>query len=256
MKTELMIPVIAFVLLMLLLFFFAIAIAVRYRKRKRENESLKARFEQERLRIQVEMQDETLAHISRELHDNFGHIASLIKIHLNTINDTDTATLAKVDQVKELTRQLISDIKLLSVSLSNDQNVKKGIVPAIEIEVERLKRTGLFSVQFNVEQVIPPLDDNTAMILIRMIQELINNTIKHSRAQQISIQLEYLNDDLIIRLIDDGIGFNNNSEKETTGAGLLNLQYRASLIGAGLTIDSKKGIGTNTTIILPIKPTS
>jgi len=106
-------------------FFFLVIIYISFRRNRgyhRNVTLLELQFSQTLLQSQIEIQEQTLRHIARELHDNLGHSASLIKIYLTTLKleDTDKAS-AKIEDTKELTRKLIADIKSLSVSMGSDR---------------------------------------------------------------------------------------------------------------------------------------
>lgn len=240
--------IVAFILFVILVFFFIITLAARYRKRKMETEELKARFVEERLRIQVEMQEETLSHISRELHDNLGHIASLIKISLNTIPVTDAKVEEKVEQARELTRRLIFDLKRLSVRLSADPVVDNGLLYAIEKEVDQLNKTGKFTANLQVDGTVPVMENDKAVIIYRMVQEVINNFIKHSGGSELKITILCMENFISLELRDNGTGFNIGEKQRKEGAGLRNLRQRARLTGASLDVTSAVGHGTTTII--------
>lgn len=219
----------------------------------KEKQELKNVFQQTLLQSQIEIQEQTLQHISKELHDNFGHIASLIKINLFTLqlNDTEKA-LAKIEDTKDLTRQLIADIKSLSVSLGSDWIAQAGLAKAIETEVEHLNKTGEFTATYNLLGPMPDIDADKALILYRMAQEVLNNMVKHSKAKHINILLQVNENVFILAFSDDGIGFNAEEKATASGAGLRNLQSRALLINAHLHIESLPGNGTTITIGLPL----
>jgi len=242
--------IVSFILFVILVFLFAITLAVRYRRRRQETEELKARFVEERLKIQLEIQEETLRHIGRELHDNLGQIASLIKINLNTINPSDERFPDKMENIKNLTRQLINDLKLLSIRLSDNQVVENGLVQAIEKEVLRLNKAGLFTASLSSEGNYTLITDDKAIVLYRMVQEVINNFIKHSGGSELHIHVLSSEKSITLELADNGVGFDTTSRWHEEGAGLKNLRFRAHLINATLDIDSQTGAGTTITIKL------
>jgi signal transduction histidine kinase len=231
------------------LFFFQ----KKQQKNLSEKQELQSQFAQTLLQSQLEIQEQTLNHISQELHDNLGQVASLIKINLNTLSlqDTKKAT-AKIEHTKEITRQLIADIKSLSVSLGADRIARTGLVRALETEVERLNKTGAFEADFNVQGSIPELGNDKSVILYRMSQEILNNMVKHSGAKHLRISLEGLDNLFILEFNDDGAGFDLSAQKQSSGAGLGNLEKRARLINAQLIIESNPGKGTRVRIELPI----
>lgn len=244
---------IVFLLVAFFLFFFVLYFLRKKKQILLEQELLKASFAQTLLESQLEIQEQTLQHISKELHDNLGQVASLIKINLHTIQviEANKAT-QKLEDTKELTRQLISDIKALSVSLGADRITQGGLAKALETEIERLNRTDQFVATFEEEGNIIGLDNDKAIILYRMVQEGLNNMVKHSEAKHINLKLSSTENLIILALSDDGKGFDLQERIiNGTGAGLNNLQKRATLINAKLTMQSSIGNGTQVTIELP-----
>ncbi|MBC7888662.1 MAG: hypothetical protein H7Z13_12345 [Ferruginibacter sp.] len=210
-------------------------------------------FNHELLQTQIEIQEQTLQQVSRELHDNLGQVASLIKINLSTLQFSNPEkAIEKIEDTKDLTRQLIADIKSLSVSLGSDRIAQVGLVKAIEIEVERLNKTGQFSASYELRGTAPVIDNDKSLILYRMAQEVLNNIIKHSRARHINILLHVNENIFILAFNDDGIGFNAEEKMNASGAGLHNLKSRAVLINAQLHIESLPGNGSSVTIALPV----
>jgi len=249
--------VLAVTLLLLLITSFVILFLFFYQKRyythKKEKEQLQSQFAQTLLQSQIEIQEQTLQHISRELHDNLGQVASLIKINLNTLqlSNPDKAN-DKIENTKELTRQLITDIKSLSVSLGSDRITQSGLVKAIETEVDRLNKTGEFDASFRQLGSLPEIDNDKAVILYRMSQEVLNNMVKHSGAKQIDISLITKDNLFILAFKDNGTGFNVEEKMNASGAGLRNLKNRALLINAKINIQSSPGAGSQVTIELPL----
>jgi two-component system NarL family sensor kinase len=249
--------VLAITLLLLLITSFVILFLFFYQKRyyqhKKEKEELQSQFAQTLLQSQIEIQEQTLQHIGRELHDNLGQIASLIKINLNTLQLSDMEkAVDKIENTKDLTRQLITDIKSLSVSLGSDRITQTGLAKGIEIEMDRLNKTGQFTATYQLLGPMPAIDNDKAIILYRMTQEVLNNIVKHSKAKQIDISLHSTDKLFILACKDDGVGFNVDEKRTASGAGLRNLKSRAQLIDARLNIQSTPGIGSLVTIELPL----
>lgn len=230
---------------------FLISYFKKFYKEQVERKKLEFFYKQEIQNSQLEIQEQTLLHISHELHDNLGQIASLIKINLNTIplNDIPKAQ-QRIEDTKELTRQLITDLKALSVSLGGDRISQMGLARALEIEVERLNKTEEFKASFIQEGLLPVLGTDKATILYRMAQECINNMVKHSLAKKINVFLKTNENLVTLVLSDDGVGFNVDEQMQTIGAGLKNLQNRAKLINAELSIISTPGNGSTVNIQL------
>lgn len=241
--TIIIIIFVAFVVLLSFLF------TTKKNKLIQEKQLLQSQFSQALLQSQIEIQEQTLQQISRELHDNLGHIASIIKINLNTLklDDLNKAT-TKIEDTKDLTRQLIGDIKSLSVSLNSDRIAKTGLVKALQTEVERLNKTDLFTATFTQTGPVPEIENDKAIILYRMAQEVLNNMVKHSEAKFIQVNLNVQDNLFILAFSDDGKGFDVEEQLKSGGSGLTNLEKRAGLINAQLTIYSKPGNGTHIAI--------
>nr|WP_236676047.1 ATP-binding protein [Chryseolinea lacunae] len=205
------------------------------------------------LQSQLEIKEQTLQHISHELHDNLGQVASLIKINLNTLQLHDEQkALQKIEDTKELVRQLITDLKSLSVHLNSDWAVQVGLLRGLENEVERLNKTGQWQASLKQEGPLPDLDANTTIFLYRMAQEILNNTIKHSSGKHVAVSLCTTGNLFTLVFTDDGVGFDPEEKTKSGGSGLMNLQHRARLIQATLNIQSAPANGTSIAIELPL----
>ncbi len=244
-----------FMIALVVLGCFILVLSILYSRRQSRNRMekllMEQSFSQTLLQTQLEIQEQTLQHVSHELHDNLGQVASLIKINLNTITlDNKEKALERLEDTRELIRQLIADLKGLSVSLGGQRIAQLGLGKALEIDVQRLNKTGEFKAEFTQEGILPKLDGDKATILYRMAQECINNMVKHSLATKIRVDLKSKENLIILALTDNGVGFNIEEQLQSNGAGLKNLHNRAQLINASLTIDSTPGNGTRVNIQL------
>lgn len=243
-------------IVLLILSSFGVIFTVIYKKKQHayqnEKKLLQVRFQEELLRTQLEIKENTLKYIASELHDNLGQIASLIKINLNTLSLTDEEKASrKIDDTKDLVRQLIYDLKSLSLSLNSDRIIQVGIVKSLETEVERLNKTGQVVANLIVEGSVPKLPDNITIILFRMAQEIINNIVKHSNASQVNILFLATQNLVTFKCNDNGVGFEVAEKIQSGGSGLLNLQNRARFINAQLDIQSSPDGGTTVSIQIP-----
>lgn len=237
------------VVIFVLVAFIALLLILYSWRRKKMNKA----FQKELLQSQLEIQEQTLQHVSNELHDNIAQVAGIIKMNLYTIklNDIDKAAHKLVD-IKELTSQLITDIRMLSQNMNGERVTQIGLCKALEMEIERINKTDLFTASFEQHGDLIPLNDDKIIILYRMVQETLNNMVKHSNAKEIKLKLSSKEDLLRLVLSDDGEGFDVEEKlKNGTGAGLHNLQKRAKLINATLTINSQIGTGTSVVIEYP-----
>lgn len=256
-NTSIIVAIIAGTVMLLLLGGFIITFLFFFQKRQQQNRSetqqLQAQFAQTLLQSQLEIKEQTLQHIARELHDNLGQVASLIKINLNTLQlDDPYQAAAQIQDTKALVKQLVNDLKSVSVSLNSDRVAQLGICRGLESEVEKLNRTGRFRAMLQTEGDLPMLDGNATVIVFRMVQEILNNAVKHSEAKQIVISLQARENSLTLVCSDDGVGFDVQEKLKSGGSGLINLRSRASLINAQLVIESTRGSGTSIAVKVPL----
>ena len=226
---------------------FVLIYMLIHNKRKKqyieEKKLLQTTFNQELLKAQNEIQEQTLTNVSREIHDNITQVLSFVKLNLamtGTLSEFEKAQ--KVNESRKLVAQAIADLRDLSKSMSFEHIVKLGLAATIEIEAHRINKSGVVNVAFGVEGDSYPLGDQRELVLFRIFQEALNNALKHSGAKLLKINLQYSEQIFTLTIADDGAGFLNN-DLQKDGSGLKNMQSRATLIGAVLTINSEPGKG-------------
>jgi len=238
-------------ILLLCIFGFIFYFVISYNKRNRQNKLEKLemikKFELEKLQSQLEIQEQTLKIISGEIHDNIGQILSLVGLQINSI---PTDKPEKREQTLELLDRAITDLRDLSKRLDSDRISSIGIIEAVTHELKLIERTGKFKTELIIESDFEILTPSMTIILYRIIQEILNNIIKHSKAEKISIHIWGNDEEDFLKIEDNGIGF-DTKEKEGKGLGLNNIIKRASLIGGSAIINSIKDKGTIITFKIP-----
>lgn len=244
-----------FLLLATLFITFLVLAWQRRKKLQMEKEQLKLHFDQELLRTQLEIQEQTLKTISEEIHDNIGQALSLAKLKLNTLHYDEPELLKeKITDTRELVSKAIRDLRDLSRSLNTDNISAIGIGKALEQELELLHRSG-FQTSISVQGSTRKQDPQRELILFRIVQEALNNIIKHAEASRIQVSLQYDTTALLLEVTDNGKGTDPALlEPGSTGGkslGLRNMHNRARMIGGTCTISSRPGTGTTVTLTLP-----
>jgi two-component system NarL family sensor kinase len=251
--------IIGTIILLFLTFFIIANLLLYYYKRKRhfaENSRLKSEFQKELLQSQLEIQEQTLKNISEEIHDNIGQVLSLAKLNLNTLPDIeDTATQQKVHNTKELVSKAIVDLRSLSRSLDAEFIMQMGLIEAIGYELDIIRKTGTIETEINISGTQFKLDKQKELIFFRIVQEVINNIIKHAKANKILVNAIYDTDKFQLTIADNGQGVDlsplNDNDHSSFGLGIRNMNNRAKLIGADFNMSSTVGKGTEVIIILP-----
>ncbi|MDE3236526.1 MAG: hypothetical protein KGO81_11265 [Bacteroidota bacterium] len=236
-------------LFLFLIFFYLLFIQFSKRKIQhfKEVKELQTTFEQTLLQTQIEIQEQTFNNISEEIHDNIGQILSLVRLKLNTLGPSPTEE--NINDADEWLQKAIHDLRHLSHSLNTSLIRERGLCNALIIELEQFQKTKKFTTEFECDTDLSQLEDSRSIILFRMIQEMLNNIVKHAKASLIKISVQESRDTFIFTIYDNGIGFNTQLVKEKkNGAGLTNLFARAKTINAAIDLHSEEGKGTTITI--------
>ena len=245
-------------LVILILIFFVVFILFLYQRRqityRKGLEILKSDFEKTLLTTQLEIQEQTFQSISREIHDNIGLSLTLAKLNLNTIDWNNTGySREKVDGSVTFISRAIEDLSYISKALHTGFIEENGLLKALELEINKIQKLGIFNVRYDVTGSPVYMQTQKELVIFRIIQEVLNNCIKHAEATTIEVLLNYQGDLVEIELIDNGKGFtykttNNQTEK---GTGLLNIVKRAAYINGSCHINSFPGKGTTVHLKIP-----
>ncbi|GGB23441.1 sensor histidine kinase [Puia dinghuensis] len=253
-------------------------------------------FQHEILSSKLEIQEQTFQEISQEIHDNIGQILSLARLHIATMDDAGNTVLAnKIRDSKTLVSKAIHDLRHLSHRLNTDYITEVGFDVAVKREIDAIARSEAYETKFSVEGKPYRFDQQKELILFRIVQELLNNILRHAHAKTISVSLSYDPAALLVMIQDDGQGFdrgaldsrgaNGNSTLDSLdtpgtngngqgskgdpgngnghgdpgeghGLGIKSMYHRARLIGAGFQLTSTVGAGTTAAIHLPYPSTA
>lgn len=213
-----------------------------------EKHFMEQQIENQLLKSKVEIQEHTLTQICREIHDNIGQVLGLIK--LNLYSAMNTYKDEKLIEAHTLIGEAISDLRNLNKTFNPQFVHQEGLMRAIAHEVGIIRRSGRYDIRFEQEGDADFIKGEKEVILFRMIQESIQNVLKHAQATTIEIKAKADMDTAMFSVSDNGKGFYINLP-DVKGFGLTNLEERARLIDADLEIFSYPGAGTN--VIIHIK---
>ena len=228
-------------------------------KLKNELIQFKLKQEKELLIAQLEIQEETFKKISREIHDNISLGLTLSKLQLNNILSSESNSKNELINSIDLISKSLVDLNDLSKSLDAKQMISHGLINALESEIAVLRKSGLYNASLEIVGNPVYFDAETDLILFRIFQEACNNIIKHAEASKIDIDLIYKASYLLMKITDNGKGFDvektKNKKEIRRMAGLKNFETRAKLINANVDIISFPNVGTTINVIIPIKQT-
>lgn len=215
-------------------------------KVKRERE-----FQETLIKTQTEIQEQTFKNLGQELHDNVGQLLSVANMQLSLVSTlTQDAVKIKVDDTKEVIIDAMNEVRDLSKSLNSEVISNFGLEQSIKNEIERLNKMNTIEASMIIEGKSKVINRKDAIILFRIIQEFLSNTIKYAEAKTVAVHLSFAENSLIIDAIDDGKGF--EIEVVEKGAGLINMKDRASILNATFNLSSKLNEGTQIQIVYAV----
>lgn len=194
---------------------------------------------------EVEIKEQTLNYIGQELHDDLGQKLSVARMMTNR-KFTSEEDAEFVKEINTLLGECIQDIRNLSKTFISDDILHFGIIDSLEREINRINKLNLIRVDFVTNKHDIEINNKNSLILFRIIQESINNVLKHSQAKLMKITIEDSEKSLFVTIVDNGKGIPESVVK--SGSGLTNMANRAKLINADFSIDTVENEGTKVSV--------
>lgn len=251
--------IVLIVVLITCIFFIAGAALLTYvrmyndRKRKHleEKKFMTGEFEKQLMQSQLETREETFNQLGEELHDNIGQLLNSTKLLIGVAqrsipNPPDTLITAN-----ETLAKAIQELRSLSRSLNKEWLEQFNFIENLRAEITRINSARTIYLHLSGPTSLP-LQADKQIILFRIVQEVLQNAIKHASAKNIYITIKEETALLTITITDDGSGFKDTVS--LNGVGLLNIKHRTHLLGGNVQWQSSPGRGTVVSIQLPVNP--
>jgi histidine kinase len=194
--------------------------------------------------------------IAEELHDGLGYLLSTLKLNLTALQETNQP--GKSDTILSNSKKLLEDsfkeLKQVSNNLMPNVLFQFGLVAAVQDLCDKINSTGMLTVRFNTFNTGKKFKKDFEIEVYRIIQEIMNNVVKHAEAHILEIQFINHDDKLSITAEDDGKGFNYEKtiKSNKKGRGLINILNRVNYLNGVIQHDSSPGNGTIVVIELPL----
>ena len=209
-------------------------------------------------------EEEERRRIARELHDETSQSLSGLALQLQALlemsamsGNQDAEFIAGLKKVQALTVQVHSEVNRLISDLRPALLDTLGLVPAVRQHAEATLRSLDINVSVETKGTDRRLPSDVEIALFRVIQGSIGNIVQHSKAKNAVIVLEYRNDELLLRISDDGVGFDvskvTDVEESGRGRGLFSMKERIGFLGGISWIESELGQGTTVWARVPIR---
>lgn len=219
-----------------------------------KRQQLELDYQHKMMEVTLESQESERKKLAADLHDSIGGMLSAIRMGISTMGKSTPAQV-NIDQTKKMLDDTISSVRKISRELMPSTLDKFGLAQALKELCEQLQDTTMITTTFHESGELYDLSKPESLMVFRIIQELLNNAIKHSEANKIEVTIGN-QDGLLICVEDNGIGFDINTQRNDKsfgkGLGLYSIENRASLLGAKVDF-SKKSKGSKVTLTIPVR---
>jgi len=217
-------------------------------------EDIREKIERESLvlRTIVETQEAERRRVADDLHDSLGQKLSAVKIYLNALGANQNAPKSLKDNVKfakQIVDESIQDLRDIVFAQMPVTLERFGLQTALKELVNRVQGPSYINFQLEIDDSIPTLPKDLEVVIYRITQEFMQNSIKHSQANNVYIDLMMRKNSLMVHLEDDGLGFDPEAMNDASGRGLRNMVTRAKAFHGTYKIKTSPGKGVKFSIL-------
>ena len=232
---------------------FVGAFIYKYYSTDKEKSDAEIAHQLQIIKTQTDIQQQTMNYIGREIHDNIGQKLTLASLYTQQLAYENKAPQINenIENITIIINQSLSELRELSKSLIDDTINNLTIEALLMKETDKINDLKKCNVVFNFNAKIVEVNYHIKSVLLRICQEFMQNSIKHSNCKSINIQLEKKEHKLQLSLSDDGVGFDTKAISNT-GIGLSNMKKRTEIIGGTFSLKSVAKEGTQLTISIPV----
>jgi signal transduction histidine kinase len=233
--------------------FFFFAYQRRIIKQQKEHQAKEAEYQQQLLRANLLSQERERGRIGKDLHDSVGSMLTTARLYFKQIKKEDKQE--QFDAIKQKALDLLDETMTSVRRVSHDLKPvvleELGLAEAISNLVTNINEAGSIQVTYEYDTE-PDLDKEFELNWFRIVQELVNNTLKHAGATHVDIKLSVADNELSLLYQDDGKGL--DKEKLNSGLGIKNIESRLQLMQGNMTFKEKVGSGIALNLISILKP--
>jgi len=191
--------------------------------------------------------------IARDLHDVVGQLLTGVLLQLNSIADAVPERRGEIDEPKEAVRRALDEVRRISSELRPEMLEHLGLVSALTELTTTFGRVSRIQVKRDFDASLPKLRPDTELAVYRIAQESLTNVARHSNAGRVTVALEGDRDSVVLRVVDDGRGFDRAMPEEH--GGLRSMRERALLVDGALAVRESSRGGVEVRLEVPAAPT-
>lgn len=204
-----------------------------------------------------EAQEKERKNVSRELHDSIGQMLVSVNYRLLTLqqelSDKSPEIARSVKKCSEILTKTVKELRAICQKIRPSDLDDFGLVSACESLCKEMAQLNNMAIEFFIDQNYDSLSREFQLHIYRIIQELLNNTIKHSGASKVLLNMSFDSNTYAIEYRDNGCGIDRQRIPDANGLGLVNIEERVGLIGGSIEVASSPGKGFAAKIIIPVK---
>lgn len=205
------------------------------------------------LETQTQVQEESMKMISREIHDNAVQDLVVLQTQLTILKGQISGLKENqlFNEIIEQTEQIKDELRNISHALHNEQIKKYGILEMMRRELFQIQQVEQILIEMNIDDIDLRMPDMTEILIFRIFQEAVHNTIKYAKATKLMVSFNRKVDNCILEVMDNGCGFDLEEVMKDSGIGINNMMVRANVLKSELSIITKPDQGCHLTLKVP-----
>jgi two-component system, NarL family, sensor kinase len=226
----------------------------RYRDQQKQKAVLheqKMRLREAQVTAVIESQEKERRRFASDLHDGMGQLISALQLNINAIQQQKEPE--KRDVLFENSEQILTDIhseiRNIAFNLMPPVLIKEGLLPGLQELIRRINKAGSLKVLLSQHDMPARFNEVGEISLYRIIQELLSNIVKHAQASRVTVDFTGFDDEIVLTLEDDGMGYDLEKFQNHEGNGWRNISSRLNLIKGAIDFDVVASRKNNTVII-------
>ncbi|MBK7854166.1 MAG: sensor histidine kinase [Bacteroidetes bacterium] len=204
----------------------------------------------------IDAEEKERQRIGKDLHDGVGQLLSAARMNVTNLENIflhqPVQQQINFKNAVDLIDESVKEVRAISHNMMPNMLIKSGLVKAVREFIDKISSTGKLKIELQTIGLDQRLNQNTENILFRVLQEIVNNIIKHARATEVSIQLIRHDNEMVLMVEDNGVGFDAKKIRMFDGIGLKNIQSRVEYLNGTVDFDSQPGKGTTVNIQVPV----
>lgn len=225
-----------------------------YFKRHQYQQQLQRAAEADQLQRQrfsavIEAEENERARVAKDLHDGLGQLLSTAKLGLTAVSPPqDMAQAQLLKNTVDVLNHAANEVRSISHNLMPAALTELGLCEALDDMAHKINNSNLLHIDLKVQGLEERLPSSVEVAIYRVVQEVVNNMIKHAKADKIHIQVNRINANLQLSISDNGVGFQKELITKSQGLGWKNIFSRIAMLNGNIEVDTNPGAGTSISI--------